>query len=188
MHVIERVLDLMETTTPVKRENVRYIYLAQFGADIIPHCIERFARASQASIRADLVAFLIQYSRLHDECVTFAVSALSDRSRKVRHNACALLAYSLNNRALPALRPLLTSACAKTADDARRAIECIVSGNHNRYYPNHSSWAVMPDDPTEPNRDSVDRYIVKLAPELVPQLERIFGDIYRRYDPESTDA
>ena len=188
MHAIDQVLDLMETTTPVKRENVRYIYLAQFGAGIIPHCIERYASASRADMRADMVRFLIKYARRHDECMAFAVGALSDRSRKVRHSACALLAYSLNNRALPALRRLLASPCAKTAEDARRAVESIVSGNHNRYYPNHSSWAVMPDDPAQPSRESVDRYIVRLAPELVPGLERIFGDIYGRYGPDFTEA
>ena len=181
-HVIERLLDLMASTTTQKCSNLRYIYLAQFGADIIPFCAQRYSESSDAGFRGALMRFVIQYSRTDDRAVSLAISALSDRSQKVRHSACAVLAYSLKHAVIPPLEVLLTRPCSKTADDARRAIDCIKSGNHNRFYPVHDSWVVMPDDPVQPKRKSVDDYIVRLGPELIPQLEKIYGNIYQRWD------
>jgi hypothetical protein len=98
----------------------------------------------------------------------------------VRHSACAVLAYSLVPSAVELLQTALTHSDPETVADARRAIESIETRNHNRFYPAYSSWGVSTDDPSQPKRADVDRYIVQYAPELVAPLTAIFGDLYQR--------
>ena len=105
MQVINRILDLIESTTPAKRSAIREIYLAQFGAELIPCCAAKYLQQPAADYRADLVRFVLRYARADDRALRLARSALQDRSRTVRHNGCALFAYSLKRSALedPAL-------------------------------------------------------------------------------------
>jgi hypothetical protein len=123
------------------------------------------------------VRFVLRYARTDSRCIAFAVEALDDRSSKVRHIACAVLAYSLQPSATEKLRPLLRHGDAATAADTKRAIEAIQSANHNRFYPAYSSWGVFPDDPGQPKAGDVEEYIVRAAPELVAPLTAIFGDL-----------
>lgn len=181
--VIRQVLDLLATTSEVKRLNVRHVLLAQFGADIIPHCVNKYQERPRADYRAHLVRFVLRYARVDSRSVEFARSALADKSRKVRHNACALLAYSLRPSELDSLQPLLQHPDAKTVDDARRAIDAIQSENHNRFYPAYSAWGVPGDDPDQPKPEDVQRYIVEGAPELAAPLSEIMGDLFNRWSP-----
>jgi len=183
--VIRQVLDLLETTSHQKRDNVRTILLAQFGCDIIPHCVNKYLEQPPAEYRAQLVRFVLQYARVDMRSVEFARYALPDKSRKVRFNACAVLAWSLRPTELQFLQPLLSHTDPQTADDARRAIDAIQSQNQNRYYPQHSSWGVTPDDPDYPNREVVQQYLIELAPELVAPLTAIMGDLCQRWRTSS---
>lgn len=183
MQVLNRILDLIESTTPAKRSAVREIYLAQFGAELIPCCEAKYLQQPAADYRADLVRFVLRYARADDRALRLARSALQDRSRTVRHNGCALFAYSLKRSALEDLRPLLSHKDSATAGDAQRAIDAVTSGNQNRFYPAYSSWGVPPDDPDQPKRESVDQAIVAGAPELVAALREILGDLYQRWRP-----
>lgn len=177
MHIIARTLDLLERTSSVKRHSVRDILLAQFGSGIVPFCAAKYEACPPSDYRADLVRFVLRYARTDRQAVELAVRALDDRSRKVRHNACAVLAYSLQPSAIEKLTPLRTHRDAATATDAERAIEAIRSCNHNRFYPTHSSWGVFPDDPDQPKAADVQQYIVQAAPELVAPLAAILGDL-----------
>ncbi len=179
--VIERLLAFMASTSRVNRANLRYIYLAQFGAAIVPYCTNQYRHTRQADYRYDLVRFVLQYAPTCDSAIDFAIQALADRSKKVRQSACAVLAYSLKDEAQPALEVMLASKCKDTAADAARAIQCIEKQNHNLFYPTYTGWGIMPDDPNEPSTESVKRYIVNGAPELVDGLRRIYGDIFCKY-------
>ena len=180
--VIRKVLDALDHSSSLRRTNVRDILLAQFGPDIIPVCMEKFAD-TPAEYRADLVRFVLRYAQTDPRAVGFAILALNDRSRMVRHNACAVLAYSLNPAVLEALNPLLNHADESTRDDAARAIAAIKAGNHNKFYPGHSGWGIFPDDPDQPRSDSVEHYITAIAPELVAPLTAILGDLTRKWSP-----
>jgi len=85
MHIIAKVLDAIENVSSLKRNNVRDIYLAQFGSDIIPHCVAKYQDSPAADYRADLVRFVLRYAREDNRSVQFTTNALSDRSWKVRH-------------------------------------------------------------------------------------------------------
>lgn len=183
MQVISRILDLLESTTTAKRWSVREIYLAQFGTEIIPCCEAKYGQQPAADYRADLVRFVLRYARVDDRALRLARSALQDRSRTVRHQGCAVFAYSLKRSAVGDLQPLLTHKDATTVGDAQRAIDAISAGNQNRFYPAYSSWGVPPDDPDQPKRDSVEQGIVAGAPELVTPLREILGDLYQKWQP-----
>ncbi len=175
---IEALLDLAEQTTSVKRINIRDIYLAQFGREIIPACVRRFVHSRKADFRADLLGFVLRYGTEDLRVVTMAILALRDPSQKVRQSACRVLAYARHESARVALSETAQGTCVTTADAARRALECLDTGNHNRFFPQYSSWGITVDDPRQPRRDAVDRYVVRQAPELVPAIAAIFGSVY----------
>jgi hypothetical protein len=62
MSQIRRVLDAIEQVSSLKRSNVRDIYLAQFGREIIPHCVTKYQDNPAADYRADLVRFILRYA------------------------------------------------------------------------------------------------------------------------------
>ncbi len=181
MHVIDQVLDLIESTSEMKRSNLRQIYLSQFGPSIIPFCIARFSRTSRAPIRSDLLRFLIRYAKTSDEVCDFGIRALNDRSKVVRESACALLAYSGKRRALEPLRDLSLKSKQGKDDPALRAIDAIEHSDHNRFYPRYDRWIVSQDNPDYPRREDVDFYFARAAPELMPRLREIFGNPYAKF-------
>ena len=62
--VIRQVLDLLETTSHQKRDNVRTILLAQFGCDIIPHCVNKYLEQPPAEYRAQIATELAKMKDL----------------------------------------------------------------------------------------------------------------------------
>jgi len=109
------------------------------------------------------------------------MAALKDRSKVVRRSACAILAYSLDERCLGVLATLVASSGEPTASDARNAMNAIQRKNHNLYYPDHDAWLVTQDDPEEPKDESVDYYIRKCNSGLAEPLTRILGSLYGKY-------
>jgi hypothetical protein len=76
--------------------------------------------------------------------------ALNDRAALVRHRACALLAYSLREDAIPYLEKLLTHKNNKTVADATAAIDSIKQKNAHFFIDrDHSGrvfWVLNPGD------------------------------------------
>ena len=106
----------------------------QFGEEpLIPLLVAAFPLVRRASGRVAILFRLLRYSRSHSEVASLAVAALEDRAYLVREHACSMLAYSLRQDALPALRKLSTHANAKTRADALAAADAINQQNHHYY-------------------------------------------------------
>jgi len=83
--------------------------------------------------RAWCVYLSIPYARSNRDAFTLGIEALADNSRIVRYRACMLLAYSLNDDALPFLKALLAHKDTNTAEHAKAAVDAIVHKNHNYF-------------------------------------------------------
>lgn len=175
----------MDHCSPVQRQNIRHIYLAQFGEEIISHCITHYRESPKAEIRRDLLRFVLRYARHRSDVIDFALCALDDKSSTVRESACAVLAYGFADRGIPKLQALADAGKQPTARSAENAILAIRTRNHNLYYPDYHGWLVSQDDPDEPKDDSVVNYIEKFAPALVPGLENIYGSLRGKFSGEA---
>ena len=172
---IAEALSLMESWTPQARHNVRDIYLAQYGAAIIPCCIAAYGVVKDSGFRSDLLRFVLRYARDRQEVVAFAIGALNDRSNRVRESACAVLAFSGSEAAVEPLKAIAARGKEPTATHAKNALLAISEKNHNLYYPTHHVWIVTPDDPTQPREESVRDFIEKPYPHLMAEIRRLFG-------------
>ena len=106
----------------------------QFGEEpLIPLLTTAFPLVRRASGRAAILSRLLRYSRRYPEVASLAITALTDRAYLVREHACSMLAYSLRQEALPALRTLSTHSDARTRADALAATDAISQQNHHYY-------------------------------------------------------
>ena len=106
----------------------------QFGEEpLIPLLVAAFPLVRRASGRAAILFKLLRYSRGYPEVASLAIAALTDRAYLVREHACSMLAYSLRQEALPALRTLSTHTDAETRADASAAVDAITQQNHHYY-------------------------------------------------------
>jgi hypothetical protein len=93
--------------------------------------LERYGRATRAAERASCVYHATRYSRSSAAAFDLGILALSDRSKVVRYRAALLLAWSQNRAALVPLSDL--HARGRSVEDAKAAIESIVTGDPNRF-------------------------------------------------------
>ena len=106
----------------------------QFGGEpLVPLLVAAFPLVRRASGRAAILSQLLRYSRHHTEVTSLAIAALTDRAYLVREHACSVLAYSLRQDALPALRTLNSHTDARTRLDALAAADAIALQNHHYY-------------------------------------------------------
>lgn len=132
-HLSERIRELVVAldTAKVQEEQDAWTQLKPLGDAVLPHFLEAFPRMRKWQGRASLVFHSIPYARTHDDAVTLALTALSDKATVVRYRACMLLAYSLRKGVLSELEKLLHHSDKKTAEDAAAAIDAIKHQNHN---------------------------------------------------------
>ncbi len=177
------LLDVMVGTTPLKRDNLGHLYLAQAGADLPRYLAEYFARENRAAVRADLLRFAGPMAASDDRVLELATHALSDRSSKVRRTALWLFARSGERAALPLLR----SWRPPDEDGAayqERAINAIELQDVQEWvrgtrYHGVILWEFSREEIGSDAFDaSVERYVKRVAPDLVPDLERVLGDIH----------
>lgn len=185
--VIDELFTLLGSTSTLRRDNVSYIYLSQFGNKIIPFCRKHFRTCRKADARVDFLRWVIEYANGNEEVIDFAVEALRDRNSTVRRYACLVLACSGSERAIPELIKVASSGKEPTSTEARNSIAAIRSRNwylfHQTDSPIRSYVLPMPHNPNYPEEADVDRYIVKVCSSLVPELERILGNIYAKWEP-----
>lgn len=131
-------------------EEAAWSQLKPLGPAVVPHLAAAFPRFKKWQGRASLVFHSIHYARKSEEAFQLGLAALSDKATVVRYRACGLLAYSLRNDALPALKPLLNHTDKKTAEDAAAAIDAIRHNNHHYFVDrNHTGrafWQVNEGD------------------------------------------
>ena len=120
-------------TAKVDHEARAWATLRALGSEVVPYLEEAYPKASRWQRRLSLVFHAIPFARTSEAAFRLAVAALNDRSHVVRWRACGLLAYSQRRDALPALKPLLRHADARTAADARAAVDAIQERNHHLF-------------------------------------------------------
>ena len=124
--------------------------LRSLGPAVAPYLLEAYAAAKRWQGRTALVFHAIRFARVSDAAYALGKQALGDKSYMVRYRACMVLAYSLRSDAVPALRPLLEHADARTREDAARALDAIEHRNHHYFvdarHSGRSFWVVNDDD------------------------------------------
>ena len=174
---IDEFFKLMEDTSSRNRDNIRSIFLDRIGDEIIDFCEKYYYRASKADFRNDLIRFVIRYAQTNKNATDLAIKALSDKSKKVRESAIAVIANSLDKDLISVLIGKKNSLKGNETD-IENAINAINKQNHNLYYPNYDSWHITKD---EMNRhlnlnqyhEDIQTYINKYAPELIQPITNI---------------
>ena len=137
-------------TTRNADEEASWGKLRGLGEHVVPWLVGAFPSFRTWQGRVALVFHAIRYARTSDESFQLGAIGCRDRSYMVRYRACGLLAYSLRVDALPHLEPLLSHKDARTAEDARAAIDAIQSRNHHyfvdRSHSGRSFWSVNEGD------------------------------------------
>jgi hypothetical protein len=137
-------------TASVPQEQAAWAGLRDLGVAVVPYLAEAYGSFKKWQGRVSAVFHSIRYARVSEDAFRLGVGALSDKSTHVRHRACGLLAYSLRTDAIPHLEPLLRHADARTAADAKAAIDAIRRRNHHyfvdRDHSGRSRWQVNEGD------------------------------------------
>ena len=180
---VRGLLDIMVRTTPLKRGNLGHLYLAQAGADLPRYLAEYFEREKRAAVRTDLLRFAGPLAASDDRVLGMAAEALADRSSKVRRSALWLFARSGESATLSLLRSWRApdedgAACQERAI---RAIELqdVQEWVRGTPYDEVIPWEFSRDEPgSDAFNASVDWYVKRVAADLVPDLERVLGDLH----------
>jgi hypothetical protein len=177
------LLDVIVGATPLKRDTLGHLYLAQAGADLPRYLAEYFGRETQAAVRVDLLRFAGPLAASDDRVLGLATLALSDRSSKVRRMALWLFARSGDHAALPVLRSW-SPPSENDAANRERALMAIELQDLQEWVRGTPYYGVIPWEFTreevgsEAFNASIDTYIKGYSAALVPALERALGDIY----------
>lgn len=146
---IRELVRALDTTDPLAGE-AAWSRLKPLGAAVVPYLAEFYPKARKWQGRAALVFHATAHARVSEAAFQLGLAALNDKSTLVRYRACGLCAYSLRRDALPALARLRDHKDAKTAEDARAAIDAIRRQNHHYFQDRtHSGrvfWEVNPED------------------------------------------
>jgi hypothetical protein len=146
---IRALVASLDTKDNAVRDAARH-QLREFGERVLPFFEEFFPRAKRLEARRDMAFHCIGYARTSEAAFRIGLAAIADRSTVVRYRGCCILAYALRRDALPALEALLSHPDAKTADDARAAMDAIRNRNHHffvdRGHSGQMFWEVRPGD------------------------------------------
>jgi hypothetical protein len=173
----------MVRTTHLKRDNLGHIYLGFAGVDLPLYLTEYYRTEKQAQVREDLVRFAGPAARWDDRVLELAALALTDRSRRVRQIALWLFALAGDPSRLSLLRAWHPGD-SQDAEYRERAIRAIENQDAQEWVRDTPYSAVIPWQFTRHEAGSasfmedVDRYVKRFAADLVPDLERVLGDVY----------
>lgn len=126
------------------------------GRAALPFLREAFPQTRRMEARISMVYEATFFARVSEDAFQLGLLGLRDASKYVRDRACGVLAYSLRDDALPALRPLLRADDEVTRKAAEGAIDAIKHQNHHLYWDQdgprgRTFWVVnRADDPELP--------------------------------------
>lgn len=105
--------------------------LKPLGLELPKLLREKYKNSRKWGERASCVYHAAKYAVASTDAFDLAVEALNDKSKKVRYQACLLLAVAQNPKAITSLENLLEN--EESAEDARAAMESIKCENHNYF-------------------------------------------------------
>jgi hypothetical protein len=127
------------------------------GRAALPFLREAFPQTRRMEARISMVYEATFFARVSEDAFQLGLLGVRDRSKHVRDRACGVLAYSLRDDALPALRPLLRAGDEVTRTAAEGAVDAIKHHNHHLYWDQdgpkgQTFWVVnRGDDPELPD-------------------------------------
>ena len=95
--------------------------------------VKAYRSAKKADVRIRMLFHCIRWARVSPEAFNLGIEGLFDKSSLARYRACMILAYSIDDKALPHLRALSRHPDEKTAADVAAAIASIEARNHNLF-------------------------------------------------------
>ena len=147
----EIVLALDHKTGGAVDEGASRVFRGNSFGSLLPQLIAAFPQIRNAHGRNMILYTMLRHARTEPSIVDLALHAASDPAYLVRMQACGILAYALDRRAIPTLTALLTHRDAKTREDAAAAIDAIGRGNHHLWVDRDGAggyWVVnRSDDP-----------------------------------------
>jgi HEAT repeat protein len=101
---------------------------------VLPLLREAFPNTRRMEARISMVYEATFFARVSEDAFQLGLLGLRDPSKHVRDRACGVLAYSLREDALPALRALLRADDEVTRRAAEGAVDAIKHQNHHLYW------------------------------------------------------
>ena len=130
----QRLLDDLDGDEETSLEAMRKLRKSE-GICVPKLLLEKYRRSKQWHIRQRCLDNCLNYARDFPAAIELGLEALTDRSKKVRHMACMLLAFSLNRDVLPSLNAVLEEEVDDSIRaDIKAAIDCIESQNHHYFF------------------------------------------------------
>jgi hypothetical protein len=126
------------------------------GRLALPFLHEAFPKTKRMEARTSMVYEATFFARVSEDAFQLGLLGCRDRSKHVRDRACGVLAYSLREDALAALRPLLRAGDKENRKIAEGAVDAIKHKNHHLYWDQdgprgQTFWVVnRGDDPDFP--------------------------------------
>ena len=105
--------------------------LSELGLEFPKLLIAKYRNSKKWRERMSCVYHASKYALTSDDAYELAIEALEDKSKKVRYQACLLLAVAQNAAALAPLESLLSN--SESYEDAKAAIDAIKFKNHNYF-------------------------------------------------------
>ncbi len=133
--------------TPIIDRHYAFVAQAQGLRNLIPVLVQAYGRIRSFKGRKVILHFLLPHVRCVDEVFALGLVALGDRSRDVREDALALIAYALDERALPALAAHARHRDPRDRESAEAAMAAIRAKNHHlfldRDHSGNANWVVQ---------------------------------------------
>jgi hypothetical protein len=103
--------------------------LKHLGLEFPKLLLAKYRKSKKWGERLSCVYHASKYAHASQDAYELAIEALRDKSKKVRYQACLLLALAQKPTALKPLEALLNN--QDSSEDAKAAIDAITLKNHN---------------------------------------------------------
>ena len=105
--------------------------LKNLGLEFPKLLLAKYRNSKKWGERLSCVYHAAKFALASDDAYELGIEALKDKSKKVRYQACLLLAIAQRPEALGPLETLLSD--DKSSEDAKAAIDAIKFKNHNYF-------------------------------------------------------
>ena len=117
--------------------------LVAYDERALPIMLECLPDLRKWQSRQAILYTAIKFSRRSEIAKKIGIIGLRDKSKRVRHYACALSAFSLAPDFLPELRALVLTSDVDTVDDAQAAINAIEHKRHHLFIDRRNTGQVF---------------------------------------------
>ena len=117
--------------------------LVVYDERALPIMLECLSGLKTWQARQAVIYTAIKFARKSNVARKLGFIGLHDKSKRVRHYACALSAFSLDPAFLPRLKALVSESDTDTVDDAQAAINAIEQKRHHLFLDRRNTGQVF---------------------------------------------